>query len=307
MLATLVDKPFDKEGWLFETKWDGYRAITEIKSGAPTIYSRSGEIFNDLFPAVTEALQLLPSECVIDGEIVALDNSGVSRFELLQNIQSNKNVRIQYCIFDIMFLDGQDLRSLPLIERKVTLQKIIPTHQLLHYTEHQHCHGIALFEQAKQRKEEGILAKLSTSIYESGKRTRTWLKIKTTQRQEVLIIGYTPPAGTRKYFGSLLLAVYDTNHKLHYIGRVGTGFNEKELKEIYNKLQLLRTNVPPVTQPIKINSPITWVKPTLVAEVKFTEWTKNLKLRHPSFVGLREDKDPNEVIYEEAIPTKNIQ
>lgn len=296
MLATLVDAPFDDTEWVFETKWDGFRMVTEILNGKVTLYSRNGQIVTDRYKVVAQALKKVKHDCVLDGELVALDKQGVSRFQLLQNALRTK-IPLQYCMFDIMFLDGQDLRGRTLLERKERLQDIIPKDKLLKYSEHRFEHGAKYFAEAKRKKEEGIMAKRAGSLYLSGKRTMEWQKIKTGSRQEVVIVGYTTPRRSRKYFGSLVLVVRE-GAKWCYVGHAGTGFDFASLKEIYTRLQSLKSAQKPFDKKVKYESETTWVKPHLVGEVKFTEWTDKGEMRHPAFIGLREDKRPEDVVRE---------
>lgn len=296
MLATLVDEPFNDKAWVFETKWDGFRMVTEIKKGHVTLYSRNGRVVSERYKPTAEALATIRHECVLDGELVALDRQGVSRFQLLQNALRT-NVDLRYCIFDIMFLDGKDLRNLSLLKRKELLKKVLPAHKLVHFSEHRFEHGTRYFKEAKKKKEEGIMAKRAASHYLSGKRTMEWQKIKTGARQEVVIVGFTAPRRSRTYFGSLVLAVYDKK-KLRYVGHVGTGFDFTALKSIRDKLVPLKVAKKPFDTKIKYENTTTWVKPKLVGEVKFTEWTSGGEMRHPAFIGLREDKRAEEVVRE---------
>ncbi|MEK7509135.1 MAG: non-homologous end-joining DNA ligase [Patescibacteria group bacterium] len=296
MLATLVDAPFDDKDWVFETKWDGFRMVAEIKNGKVMLYSRNGQVVSERYKLVAKALENIKHDCILDGELVALDRQGVSRFQLLQNALRTK-VRLQYCIFDIMFLDGKDLRGETLLERKERLKKILPSDKLIRYSEHRFEHGKKYFAEAKKKKEEGIMAKRAASLYLSGKRTMEWQKIKTGARQEVVIVGFTAPRRSRKYFGSLVLAVREGT-KWRYVGHAGTGFDFAALKDIHGMLFPLRTSIKPFDEKVKYEEATTWVKPKLVSEVKFTEWTAGGEMRHPAFMGLREDKRAEEVVRE---------
>ncbi len=296
MLATLVDAPFDAPDWVFETKWDGFRLIARIDERRVTLYSRSGLIVSETYKPIAKALEKVKRDAVMDGELVALDKNGVSRFQLLQNaLRTSANLR--YCIFDIMFGDGEDLRDLPLLERKKRLQSILPKDPLLTYSEHWPEHGKRLFREAQRLGLEGIMAKRGQSRYLSGVRSKDWLKIKTGKRQEVVIVGFTAPRRSRPHFGSLALAVRDGN-AWRYVGRVGTGFSHAMLEELHGKLWPLRTASSPFKQRVKDEATTTWVKPKLVAEVKFTEWTSAGEMRHPAFLGLRRDKKPIDVVLE---------
>ena len=206
MLATLTDKPFDDPDWIFETKWDGFRLMAEIKDGSAALYSRNLIDLSRKYPSVCAALRGLHRFAVIDGELVALDARGRSRFQLLQNAEREK-VRLRYCAFDLIYLDDQDLRDHPLIERKELLEKILPRDPLLHYSAHVWDKGIAAFKRASRAGEEGVMAKFARGHYCSGQRTREWLKVKASLGQEVVIVGFTAPRRSREYFGSLVLAV----------------------------------------------------------------------------------------------------
>jgi bifunctional non-homologous end joining protein LigD len=296
MLATLIDAPFDNPDWVFESKWDGFRVVACIEAGKVTLYSRNGEVVTDRYAPVAKALEKIRRDAVIDGELVALDAEGRSRFQLLQNaLRTTANLR--YCMFDIMFLDGQDLRSLPLLERKERLRGIIPRNALLSFSRHRREHGTRYFEEAAKGGEEGIMAKRAASIYLSGARSKDWLKIKTGKRQEVVIVGFTAPRRSRKYFGALVIALRD-GKQWRYAGHVGTGFSHAMLETLHAKLWPLRTAKSPFQRRVKDETVTTWVKPKLVGEVKFAEWTSAGEMRHPAFLGLREDKKPEDVVLE---------
>lgn len=295
MLATLVNAPFDRDEWIFEIKWDGYRALAQITKGEVLLYSRNQKSFNSDFPAIVKELQKLKVEsALLDGEVVILDESGKPNFQLMQNYQGTKKGNIVYYVFDLLYLDKRDLRKLPLIERKQLLQKIIGQQSsLIRISDHVEKKGIALFKEALTQGLEGIIGKNSQSTYQM-KRSRDWVKIKTHLRQEAVIAGFTKPRGSRKKFGALLLGVYEKG-QLTYIGHVGTGFNETLLHDIYSKLESLQCPNSPFKTRIKTNMPVTWVKPNLVCEVEFTEWTSDGLMRHPTFKGLRTDKKAKEV------------
>ena len=298
MLATLIDKPFDNPDWVFETKWDGFRMVTSIERGKVTLYSRNGLIMNDRYPPVAGALAKLKRDAVLDGELAAFDPHGVSRFQLLQNALRSE-ARLQYCLFDMMFLDGEDLRQAPLLERKERLQRLLPDDRdpLLAFSEHRPENGIAFFGEAERKGLEGIVAKRAMSPYRSGERSADWLKIKATRQQEAVIVGFTAPRRSRPHFGSLVLAVRD-GKSWRYVGHVGTGFSHAALKELYDKLMPLRVAASPFKGRVKDDATTTWVKPKLVAEVKFTEWTEACEMRHPAYLGLREDKRAEDVVEE---------
>jgi bifunctional non-homologous end joining protein LigD len=304
MLTTLVDEPFDGKNWLFEIKWDGYRAIGSILNGKAELYSRNNISFNKKYTEVVEALAEWP-DAVVDGEIVTLDEHGHSNFQYLQNWQRDQQGTLVYYVFDILWLDGYNLAQLPLIERKKILQQIIPEGDTVRYSDHVEEKGGKFFEVAKKQGLEGIIAKKKDSEYETGLRSRNWLKIKTTARQEAVIAGFTAPRSNRQYFGALILGVYEDG-KLIYTGHTGSGFNGKSLKDIWSKLEPLITDECPFDEKPKTNMPATWVKPKLVCEIKFQEWTQGNIMRQPIFMGLRTDKKPIEVKKEKEMTTKKI-
>jgi bifunctional non-homologous end joining protein LigD len=288
MLATLTDAPFDDPDWVFETKWDGFRLIACLEHGKVTLYSRNGKIISDSYRGVAQALERLKVDAVFDGELVALDRRGISHFQLLQNAL-RAEATLRYCIFDLMFLDGEDLRDWTLVERKQRLRRLLPKHPLLSFSTHRSQHGSKFFKQALEQGLEGIMAKRKSSKYLSGARTSDWLKIKTARRQEVVIAGFTAPRRSRPHLGALVLAVRE-GKAWRYVGHVGTGFSHATLKELHDKLSALRTSTSPFSVRVKDEAVTTWVKPKLVAEVRFTEWTAAGEMRHPVFLGLRDDK-----------------
>lgn len=233
-------------------------------------------------------------------ELVALDAHGRSRFQLLQNAEREK-VRLLYCAFDLIYRGEEDLRGRPLIGRKELLENLLPKDPLLHYSTHVWDKGIATFRRASRAGEEGVMAKLATSRYYSGERTRDWLKVKASLGQEVVIVGFTAPRRSREYFGSLLLAVRD-GKEWRYVGRAGTGFNREMLKSLHALMVPLITTVKPVAEKVPDAANTTWIKPKLIGEVKFTEWTAKGEMRHPVFLGLRTDKKATDVIREEPKP-----
>jgi bifunctional non-homologous end joining protein LigD len=296
MLATLTDAPFDDPDWVFETKWDGFRLIACLEHGKVTLYSRNGKIISDSYRGVAQALERLKVDAVLDGELVALDRRGISHFQLLQNAL-RAEATLRYCIFDLMFLDGEDLRDWTLVERKERLRRLLPKHPLLSLSAHRAQHGSKFFKQALEQGLEGIMAKRKSSKYLSGARTSDWLKIKTARRQEVVIAGFTAPRRSRPHFGALVLAVRE-GKAWRYVGHVGTGFSHATLKELHDKLSALRTSTSPFSVRVKDEAVTTWVKPKLVAEVRFTEWTAAGEMRHPVFLGLRDDKLAEDVTRE---------
>ena len=304
MLATLVDEPFDDPGWVFEIKWDGYRAICTVREdGSVTLVSRNGLDFLKQFPEMEELGSAFASvPAIVDGEIVSLDARGRSSFQRLQGsfnryrpserAKSAKGFPLTFVAFDCLYADGRDLRKLPLEERKAALESIIADQKLVLYSKHVPEHGIALFEQAQRAQLEGIIGKKRDSAYVE-RRSRDWVKIKAQLVQECVIGGYTEPRGSRKGFGSLLLGLYE-GKKLHYVGHAGTGFDAKLLASMTKQMQALEIKTSPFAEAVKANTPAHWIKPKLVAQIRFTEWTRDGLMRHPAFLGLRADKDPRE-------------
>lgn len=303
MLATLTDEAFDEKDWLFEIKYDGYRAVAYLDGDDVNIMSRKNLSFSKKFYPVVEALQELNMQAVFDGEIVALNEEGKSEFQLLQNWQKSGTGELVYYVFDILWLNGYNLMELPLYERKNILQQILPNHAMIRYSDHVEQTGAQFFEAATQQGLEGIIAKAAESPYTPKIRTKQWLKIKSNQRQEVVIGGFTETRGSRSHFGALVLGVYEKN-KLIYVGHTGSGFTEQSLAAIYKKLKPIITSTIPFDKEPKTNMPCTWVKPVLVCEVKFSEWTKDNILRQPIFMGLREDKNAKDVHKENAVHTE---
>ena len=297
-LATLTDQSFDRKGWIFEIKWDGFRAIADVKKSGILLYSRNLLSFNDIFSPILKSLKKLKHQAVLDGEVVVLDHTGRSNFQLLQNYQATKEGNLVYFVFDILELDGKDLKSLPLLERKKILKKILPRLTNIKYSDHIAEKGKAFYKAAERQQLEGIMAKDGASVYRPGKRSEDWLKIKTHMRQEAVIAGFTEPRGSRKKFGALVLGVYD-NGQLNYIGHTGGGFDEAKLKDVYLQLKPLVQKQSPFESVPKTNAPVTWIQPKLVCEVTFAEWTGDGHMRQPIFLGLRPDKKAAEVIKED--------
>jgi bifunctional non-homologous end joining protein LigD len=305
MLATLVDGPFDREGWSFEIKWDGFRSMAEIKDGKVRLVSRNGKPQNARFPTVAAALSGFPVNAVFDGEIVAVDAKGRPHFQDLQSSMRPGKSRILFYVFDVLYAAGHDLRQLPLRRRRAILEKLLPVSGTVRLSEAIEKTGRAFFRAAEASGLEGIVAKDMGSPYRSGARTKEWLKVKVQKGQEAVICGFTRPRAARKYFGALILGAFRRG-KLTYIGHVGTGFTERTLKDIYTKLTTLATPHSPFAQAPETNMPVTWVAPRLICEVRFSEWTAEGLMRHPVFLGLREDKSAKEVEPEEAEPRETI-
>jgi bifunctional non-homologous end joining protein LigD len=294
MLAVLTDEIFDDPEWIYEIKYDGYRAIAEIEKGKVELYSRNLNSFNEKFYPVVQSLEQLNYDMILDGEIVLMDDRGRSRFQLIQNYQRTGEGSLYYFVFDLLYYDGYDLRELPLLKRKELLRKALPDIPNIRFSDHIPEQGKSFYEAAKSNDLEGIIAKKAVSIYHTGKRSGEWLKMKIHNQQEAVICGFTAPKGSRSNFGALILGVFE-NNKLVYIGHTGGGFNEEALRSIKKKLDPLIIKESPFKKRIKTNTKVTWVKPVLVCEVTFSEWTDEGLMRHPVFLGLREDKLPAEV------------
>lgn len=301
MLATAVDRPFSSKEWLFELKLDGYRAITEMKKGKLLFYSRNGISLIRRYSTVVTALRKIKEDVVLDGEVVLLNEKGQPDFQKLQNYARHMNYPLAYYVFDMLYCDGKDLRQVPLIERKKMLKKILKKTGPVRFCSHVEEHGEDFFKAVKAEDMEGIIAKKKDSLYFPGARTKDWLKIKYHKSQEAIIIGYTAPRGSRRHFGSILLAQYE-KEKLRYIGHAGTGFTEKSLDDIVAKMKPLVIKKSPLITPVKANNKVTWVRPKLVCEVSFSEITREGILRHPVFKGLRTDK-PSTMVKEETEKT----
>ncbi|HWB28661.1 MAG TPA: DNA ligase D [Chitinophagaceae bacterium] len=296
MLATLTDKAFDDKNWVYEIKWDGYRAIADWQNKKLQLYSRNGLSFINKYPVIAEAVKTIKANVVLDGEIVLLDEQGNPSFQKLQHYEDNTNLPLVYYVFDLLFLNRKDIRYLPLLQRKELLHDVLAqsNNDLVRYCDHIKEHGIEFFKLARQKNLEGIIAKRAASEYVCGVRTKEWLKIKNKNSREAIIVGYTKPRNSRKYFGALVLAQYN-NNTLVYMGHTGTGFDKKALKELWEKMQPLVTEKSPFNTRVKVNMPVTWIKPKLVCELAFTEQTEEGLLRHPVFEGLRIDKNIKEV------------
>lgn len=295
MLATLTDKRFSDRNWIFEKKHDGVRALAFCKGMDVRIFSRNKLSFTGSYPEIVRSLQKQDSgNFIIDGEIVAIEK-GVSSFAKLQQ-RMRTVVVVYYYVFDLLYLDGYETTHLPLIDRKHLLRKAVKYDRSIRYTTHRVGEGEAYFEESCRNNWEGIIAKRSESLYVPG-RSRDWLKFKCSQQQELVIVGYTDPAGRRTGFGALLVGYYSGNHLL-YAGKVGTGFTAKTLRSLKKQLAALERKTPLVQGIGLPRRNVHWVEPSLVAQIAFSEWTADNKLRHPSFLGLREDKNPREVIRE---------
>ena len=292
-LATLVDAPPAGAGWLHEIKLDGYRILARIRRGEVRLFSRAGKDWTDRMLGVAAALSALKLESsFLDGEVVALDADGHSRFQLLQHALKRTNPNLHYFMFDLLHLDGSDLRAAPLVLRKQLLRELLArgrSLEPLHFSAHIEGDGVAFLAEACKVRAEGMISKLAAAPYHSG-RSRSWLKIKCGRRQEFAIVGFTDPRGSRVGFGALLLGVRDDAGALHYCGKVGTGFSDVALTQLRKRLAVLERKTPTVVDPSRAESHVHWVKPEWVADVAFAEWTRDGVIRHPSFVGLRAAK-----------------
>nr|WP_276898119.1 DNA ligase D [Pedobacter kyonggii] len=317
MLATLVDEPFDDPDWQYEVKWDGYRALAFINKGKVDLFSRNNKSFNEKFYPIYDLLLTWKVNAVFDGEILVLNNKGVSNFGSLQNWRSEADGELVFYVFDILWYEGKNLMELPLYQRQAILNDILPTDDdRVRLGKVFKASGVDFFDAAKRMGLEGIIAKKTDSTYVTDRRSKEWLKIKVQKRQEVVIAGFTKNADTSKSFSSLLLGVYEKG-KLQYVGKVGTGFSDKLQKTMMEQFKPIIIDkspfesIPDVNKPSRFrpNPPkakATWLKPELVCEVAFAEVTDDGVFRHPSFQGMREDKKAKEVVREIEVPTEKI-
>lgn len=314
MKATLVDAPFDDPDWLYEVKWDGYRAVAFIDTKGAELISRNNIPFDKYYP-INNILKDWKINAVIDGEILVLNDKGLSDFGALQNWRSEADGNLVYYVFDILWYEGKNLMQLPLIQRQAILKEVLPTNDdHVRQSKVFAANGVAFFEAAEKIGLEGIIAKKADSVYTSDLRSKEWLKIKVQRRQEVIIAGFTKNAGTAKAFSALILGVYDGTH-LRYVGKVGTGFSDQLQKDMMAKFKPLITDKSPFEvepdvdkpsrfRPQRMGAKPTWLKPELVGEVAFAEVTGDGIFRQASFKGLRDDKKAKEVILETPKDTK---
>ena len=322
MLAESIEKPFDDPDWLFEIKWDGYRAIAFIENGKVRLVSRNQNELTARYPELKDMPEFVKAKtAILDGEVVALDVDGRASFSLMQQrtgfrpggqrAAERADVPVLYYAFDVLYLDGYDWRRVPLEGRKKKLASILETGDSLRYSDHYEAQGKALFEIARDKKLEGILAKKRNSYYEE-RRSREWLKIKIRHRMECVIGGFTEPEGTRAHFGSLVLGLYDKEGRLIHIGQVGSGFDQQLLAQISKVLRQIETKKNPFHGEVEALRKVSWVKPELVAEIEYAEWTEGAnsgsgpKLRAPVFLGLRDDKDPKECTFDQVTDQASI-
>jgi bifunctional non-homologous end joining protein LigD len=321
MLAEAVGEPFDGAEWLFEIKWDGYRAVAFIEDGKLRLVSRNQNELTERFPELKDLPKFIQAKsAILDGEVVALDEQGRASFSLMQQrtgfrpggrrVANKADVPVLYYAFDLLYLDGYDLRRVPLKERKNKLASLLVTGDSVRYSDHYEKQGKALFEMARAKGLEGILAKRRDSLYQE-RRTSEWLKIKVRHRLECVIGGYTEPEGSRAHFGSIVLGLYDGQGRLIHVGQAGSGFDQKSLDAVSKLLKKRETKKNPFYGEVEALRKVYWVKPELVAEIEYAEWTDGAntgsgpKLRAPVFLGLRDDKDPQDCLLDEARTTGN--
>ncbi len=299
MLATLSDKPFNDDDWLFETKFDGYRAIAFLNNQKINLLSRNDNSFNKKFHRIVEALEIIPHDMILDGEVVMEDEKGKSHFQWLQNYDDQpERGKLIYYVFDILYIFGYDLRALPLIERKKILKAAVKFDDTVKFSQYEIGNGIDAFAAAEKSNGEGIIAKKVDSNYISA-RSKSWLKIKTGKQQEMVIGGFTEPNGGRQGLGAILCGYYKDD-KLIYSGKVGSGFNDRTLKELSSKLSSLERKTSPFENQPNLKN-VHWTTPKIVAQIKFSEFTANGTMRHPVFDGVRNDKDAKNVVLENVI------
>ncbi|WP_163397587.1 DNA ligase D [Flavobacterium fluviatile] len=296
MLANIKEKPFNDPDWIFENKYDGYRTIAVINPPETELFSRNEISFNRNFKAVAEDLKKMDHTAILDGEVVVEDESGKANFQLLQNYLKTGSGELKYYVFDLLNLDGNSITELSLLERKELLKILFNKYDFTNvfYSDHIIEKGKELFDLAIKNKEEGIVAKRAGSTYALNRRSNDWLKIKAANQEEAIIIGITEPKNSRQFFGAILLGQY-YGKKLQFIGKCGTGFTEETLKELHSRLQPYFIDNSPLTEKTGLRDKIQWVKPKLVCQVKFSEWTQDKNLRHPVYLGLRLDKKASEV------------
>jgi bifunctional non-homologous end joining protein LigD len=316
MLATSIEEPFDNPDWLFEIKWDGYRAVAFIEDGKLRLVSRNQNELTARYPELKDLPAFINAKsAILDGEVVALDEEGRASFSLMQQrtgfrsggrrAVAKSDVPVLYYAFDLLYLDGYDWRRVPLEQRKEKLASLLLSGDSVRYSDHYEKQGKALFEIARSKGLEGILAKKRDSIYQE-RRTSEWLKIKITHRVECVIGGYTEPEGIRAHFGSIVLGLYDQQGRLIHVGQAGSGFDQKSLDEVWKLLKKRETKKNPFYGEVEALRKVRWVKPELVAEIEYAEWTDGTsagsgpKLRAPVFMGLRDDKDPKDCLLDES-------
>jgi bifunctional non-homologous end joining protein LigD len=296
MKAVLSDAPFSDPGWIFERKLDGIRCLAHRDASEVRLLSRTDREMNGAYPELVPALEAQPSgDFVVDGEIVALDAAGITRFQRLQR-RGKERVAVYLYVFDLLRLDGRDLRPLPLRERKALLRRALRFADPIRYTPHRNEHGERLYAEACRNGLEGVIAKRADSPYRAT-RSRDWLKLKCHAEQELVIGGFTAPQGARTDFGALLVGYWEDDN-LRYAGKVGTGFGRATLAELGAALRERERADSPFADVRPIPRGTHWVEPELVAQIGFSEWTRDGRLRHPRYIGLRDDKPARDVVRE---------
>jgi bifunctional non-homologous end joining protein LigD len=298
MLCQSKEISFDHPDWIFENKYDGFRAIAQIENTKCKIYSRNKLQFENVYIDIKKELECLPENMILDGEIAIEDENENTNFQLLQNYHVN-NLTPKYYVFDILYLNGYNLMNLPLIFRKEILESIFKsknfkTIKISPYTREK---GIEFYNRCKKNGSEGIIAKYALGTYLTGERSSKWLKIKSLYEQEAVIVGFTEPKGERLYFGSIILAIKEYK-TWKYVGHCGTGFNFIMLENLFKQFLKVLANGSPFKIPLKMDSKIHWLKPKLVCQIKFNEWTEDRIMSQPTFLGLRTDKKSNDVRFE---------
>jgi len=296
MLCKILEKPFDDKDWAFEIKWDGYRAIADLRNKDIRFYSRNGIDFSQKYKKVTHALRLQHNDMVLDGEIIAYDDKGKPNFQWLQRTGENPDRVLIYQVFDLLWLNGYSTEELTYLQRKELLKEALNESEVVKYHDHILQKGIDFFQAAKDIDLEGIVAKKTDSLYKENTRSPEWLKIKIHKSDEAVICGFTEPKGSRIKFGSLILGKYKEGNMV-FCGHTGIGFNDKSLSEIYKRMEPFIIKKPVFTITPKTNAKPTWLQPKLVAEIKYKELTKDLIYRHPVFLRIRDDIEPNEVTF----------
>jgi bifunctional non-homologous end joining protein LigD len=293
MLATLVPKPFDRAGWVYEEKYDGDRILAYKEGSRVRLLSRNDKDRTEKLPRIAAAIRALPADTLLlDGEVVVVDRKGVSRFQLLQQDKGEP----VYAVFDCLFHEGKDLRREPLSVRRGVMERSLGSSPVLIASHRLAANGLEAFRVAQRRGYEGLVAKDLASPY-AERRSTSWLKVKVHQEDEFVIAGYTRPAGARAHFGALLLGAY-IGDALHYVGKVGTGFDRKALATLYQRFQPLVRVRSALADPPR-DTGVVYLAPRLIAQVSFQEWTADRKLRQPVFLGLRDDKSPRDVLLPE--------
>jgi bifunctional non-homologous end joining protein LigD len=298
MLASLAPAPFSDPNWIYEVKWDGYRIMAQTGRDARLI-SRGNQDYSERYHEITKDLASWPVEAIVDGEMVVVDDAGLSHFQWLQD-WPGKGGQLVYYLFDLTWVDGHDVKNWPLERRREILRQIIPESNLVRFSDHVTGQGEAFYQAAAGAGLEGAMAKRLGSRYQEGRRSKDWLKLKILHEQEAVICGYTQPRGSRQDLGALILGVYESG-KLHYIGHTGGGIDSKERGRLKELLEPLEAKSSPFEEKVKTNAPATWVKPKLVCQIKFNGWTATGHVRQPIYMGQREDKSASEVTRERPI------